>query len=139
MTGHNAAIGGGGFHHVALYVKDFDASMRFYKDALGFTEKAAWPSGTGMRVVLLDTGDGNYFEVIESDAAKGMPERSTLHIALRSDDADAAIERARAAGAKITLEPKGVEFKSNPPIKARIGFCEGPDGESIEFFQNTLT
>lgn len=139
MTGHNAAIGGGGFHHVALYVKDFDASMRFYKDVLGFAEGLSWTSGSGGRVVLLDTGDGNHFEVIESSAAKAMPERSTLHIALRSDNVDAAIERARAAGVPITLEPKDVVFSSTPPLPVRLAFCEGPDGEAIEFFQNDLT
>ena len=139
MTGHNAAIGGGGFHHVALYVKDFDASMRFYQDALGFTKKSSWISGSGGRTVLLDTGDGNYFEVIESDASKEMPHRQKLHIALRSNDVDAAIERARAAGAPITVEPKDIVFPSDPPLPVRLGFCEGPDGEGIEFFQNDLT
>ena len=68
-----------------------------------------------------------------------MPMQGTMHIALRSNDVNAAIERARAAGAPITMEPKDIEFNSEPPVPARVGFCEGPDGESIEFFDNELT
>ena len=39
MAGNNASIGGGGFHHVAIRAHDFDASVKFYSEALGFTEK----------------------------------------------------------------------------------------------------
>ena len=138
MTGRNAAIGGGGFHHVALYVRDFDASYKFYTEVLGFTEKLSWGEGE-RRAALLDTGDGNYFEIISNPRAKPMPERNVVHIALRSNDVDAAIERARAAGAKITVEPKDIIFNSTPPMPARIGFCEGPDGEAIEFFHSEMT
>jgi len=37
--GTNEKLGGGGFHHVAVFVPDFDAAMQFYKDVLGFTER----------------------------------------------------------------------------------------------------
>jgi len=138
MTGHNAAIGGGGFHHVALYVRDYDASIKFYTEALGFSERLSWGEGE-KRAALLDTGDGNYFEIISRPSADPMPARQVLHIALRTNDTDAAIERARAAGAVVTLEPKDIVFKSTPPLPARIAFCEGPNGEAIEFFQNDMT
>jgi glyoxylase I family protein len=45
--GKNEKLGGGGFHHVAVRVPDFDAAMRFYQDVLGFTEKIAWARATG--------------------------------------------------------------------------------------------
>lgn len=138
MTGTNKAIGGGGFHHLALYVQDFDKSIAFYTQVLGFTPRLTWGEPP-KRAALLDTGDGNYFEIMTSDTANGLPPRQTIHVALRCDDVDAAIERVRAAGYKITLEPKDVLFSSEPPLPARIGFCEGPDGEGIEFFQNELT
>ena len=62
MTGHNQKIGGGGFHHIAMQVKDFDASLQFYTEGLGFTPTVAWGEGS-QRAVMLDTGDGNYFEL----------------------------------------------------------------------------
>jgi hypothetical protein len=50
-------------------------------------------------------------------------------------------------GLKITIEPKDVIISSNAvgseavagPLPIRIFFCEGPNGEIIEFFQNSLT
>jgi hypothetical protein len=40
------------------------------------------------------------------------------------------------------VEPKSVTIpttNNHPPVPIRIFFCEGPSGEVIEFFQNTLT
>ncbi|MEZ5276703.1 MAG: hypothetical protein R3F07_10015 [Opitutaceae bacterium] len=58
---------------------------------------------------------------------------------MRTDDCDAALERARAAGAKVTIEPKSIDIQSTPPTPVRIAFCEGPEGAVIEFFQNEVT
>jgi len=136
--GTNETIGGGGFHHVAIRAHDFDASVRFYTEALGFKEKIAWGEGGG-RAAMLDSGDGNYMEIFSGgDGPK--PEGSILHFALRTSDCDAALERARAAGAEVTVEPKDVTIDSRPsPTPIRIAFCKGPDGEIIEFFQNEKT
>ena len=139
MTGQNATIGGGGFHHLAIRSRDFDASVKFYTEGLGFTEKIAWGEGDG-RAVMLDTGDGNYVEVFAGGSNAPKPEGSVLHFALRTGNCDVAIERARAAGAEVTVEPKDVTIPSRPaPTPVRIAFCKGPDGEVIEFFQNETT
>jgi len=135
--GHNSTIGGGGFHHIALRALDFEASLRFYCDGLGFRQAYAWGEGDG-RAAMLDTGDGNYFELFAGGKAEGRSSNGVLlHYALRTADCDAAVERARAAGATITTEPTSVELRGTPrPITVRIAFCTGPDGEVIEFFQN---
>jgi glyoxylase I family protein len=144
MKGTNHAIAGGGFHHIALRASSLDASVRFYVDGLGFTEKVAWGQGDG-RAVMLDTGDGNYLEVFAGGtrAAEPLPAKPPagvlFHLALRTDDCDAAVARARKAGARITVEPKDVDLQSVPVTRARIAFCTGPDGETIEFFQNATT
>ena len=62
FLGSNSKIGGGGFHHVAIRVYDFDATVRFYTEVLGFTDKVRWGEGDN-RAIMLDTGDGNYLEV----------------------------------------------------------------------------
>ena len=129
--GNNGKIGGGGFHHVAIRVFDFEASVRFYTEVLGFAERVRWGEGNG-RGILLDTGDGNYLEIFAGGAPGAKPEGAFLHVALRSDDVDAAIEVARAAGMEVTLEPKDVSLGEVP---ARIAFFKGPDGEIIELFQ----
>ena len=139
MAGHNKKIGGGGFHHLAMKVNDFDAVKRFYVEALGFTEKITWGEGD-KRAVMLDTGDGNYLEIFAGATAEPKPEGAMLHFALRTSNCDAALKRARDAGAQVTMEPKDVTIPSKPtPTPVRIAFCKGPAGETIEFFQNELT
>ncbi|MFB3891178.1 MAG: VOC family protein [Phycisphaerae bacterium] len=134
MRGKNEAIGGGGIHHVAMKARDFDASVRFYTQALGFKKLISWGEGD-KRAVMLDSGDGSCLELFAGGTGQA-GEGTYSHLAYRSDNCDAAIERARAAGAKVTMEPKSLVIPSDPPTPVRIGFCTGPDGEVIEFFQN---
>jgi glyoxylase I family protein len=138
MTGKNKKIKGCGFHHVSMKVKDLDKTIRFYSEGLGFVERVSWGQHP-KRTVLLDTGDGNYFEVSQGDPDQEHGEGVFRHLALRVDDCDAAIEAARAAGAIVTVEPKDVTLSSEPPLQLRIAFFEGPDGELIELFQNDQT
>ncbi|MEX2545856.1 MAG: VOC family protein [Phycisphaeraceae bacterium] len=140
MPNHNPTLGGGGFHHVAIRARDFDKSVHFYQDSLGFTERIAWGEPP-KRAIMLDTGDGNYLEIFERpDQAPAAGEGSILHFALRTDDPDAVVERARAAGATITVEPKGITIASRPePTPVRLAFFQGPDGEVVELFKNEKT
>ncbi|MDQ1318588.1 MAG: hypothetical protein QG588_2250 [Candidatus Poribacteria bacterium] len=137
MAGKNKKIGGGGFHHVFLKVSDLNRSIKFYTEALGFVEKVSWGVGA-QRMVMLDTGDGNYFELGQT-SDKISEGGFYPHVAIRTDNCDAALESARSAGAVVTMEPKDIDLPANPPFKVRIAFCKGPDGEVLEFFQNERT
>ena len=66
MESHNRAIAGCGFHHFVVQVHDFDAAIRFYK-ALGMSEAHSWGEDN-YRAVLMDTGDGNYMEILAGGA-----------------------------------------------------------------------
>lgn len=137
----NAILGGGGLHHVCLKTRDWDATMRFYQDTLGCTVKVAWREAP-QRAVMLDAGDGNYLEVFEDHAYHGAAQGVINHLALRTSRLDAVAERVRAAGYKITVEPRDVTIPATNaigPVPVRIFFCDGPNGESVEFLQNTLT
>ena len=138
MTGHNEAIGGGGFHHISMWVSDLDASIKFYTEGLGFKLRLAW-GPENKRVVLLDTGDGNYLELSPGETDGFNPNGLIRHFAFRTDDCDKAIAAARAAGAEVTMEPKDVVLSSDPPTPIRVAFFKGPDGELIEFFQDNVT
>ncbi len=124
-----------GFHHLALRARDFDATVRFYEDGLGFVQAHSWGEGSD-RGVLLDTGDGNYLEIFAggTPAAPVDPQaQGLIHFALRTPDVDAAHARALGAGATDDIAPKDVSLGGVP---VRLAFVCGPDGERIEFFAN---
>lgn len=138
MSGTNKKIKGCGFHHLSMSVRDLAKSIDFYTEALGFVEKVSWGKDP-KRTVLLDTGDGNYFEISQADSPQDFEEGVFKHIALRVDDCKAAIELARKAGAEVTMETRDIDLSSEPSIPIRIAFFKGPDGEIVELFQNEDT
>ena len=128
-----------GFHHIALRVRDFEATLRFYQDGFGFVRRFGWGEGDS-RAAMLDTGDGNYLEVFAGSkrpAGEDAPAGALLHLALRTPDVDAAYARALAAGAKPQTPPQDVEIAGDYPLPVRLAFVVGLDGEIIEFFQNS--
>jgi catechol 2,3-dioxygenase-like lactoylglutathione lyase family enzyme len=130
-----------GFHHVCIKTRDWDRTLAFYVNTLGFTEKITWRTAPN-RAVMLNTGDGNYLEVFEDLTYTPAPGGAVLHFALRTTRLDEVAALVRATGAKITVEPKDVTIattNAHAPVPIRIFFCEGPSGEVIEFFQNSLT
>ena len=138
MSGLNMKIKGCGFHHVSLKVKDLDKSIKFYSEGLGFVERFSWGK-TPKKTVLMDTGDGNYFEISQGDPDQVYVEGAFRHLALRVDDCKTALEHARKAGAEVTVEARDATLSSEPRIQVRIAFFKGPDGELIELFENEVT
>lgn len=147
QQGSNQTLGGGGFHHIAINTRDFDRSVAFYKDVLGCTTKIAWGE-PGKRAIMLDTGDGNYLELFERPDMPPAPQTpmngqiGIIHFALRTTDTDGVLERARAAGAPVEMEPRGLDIQTTEgdgPVPVRIAFFRGPDGEVVEVFQNEMT
>ena len=138
MTSTNTRFSGCGFHHIALRARDFDRSLAFYTEGLGFPVAHSWGDGD-TRIALLDMGDGNYVELFASAPGQS-PEASNtpapwpfFHLALRSSDVDRDIETVRALGCPVTVEPKSVQVNGKT---IRVGFFLGPDGEVLEFFAN---
>jgi len=132
------AIEGLSFHHAALQVSDFEKSLKFYTEGLGFTLFRKWTAGTGKTLALIDMGSKEYFELFSDgekrthdDAEAG----SFLHLALRVKDTKAAYARAIEYGASPLTEPKHVDIPSDPVLPVSLSFVKGPDGEQIEFFQ----
>ena len=132
----NAVIAGCGMHHVAVQARDWEASLRLYRDVLGM-EPIAEFGAPERKIVLLDTGDGSHMELFAPTAespAEGSesPNDPVTHFALAVDDACAATEHVRAAGYEVTMEPKDVQLDS---LNVTIAFFTGPSGESVEFVQ----
>ncbi|HEY9248874.1 MAG TPA: VOC family protein [Rariglobus sp.] len=142
MGYHNPVLGGGGIHHVALKTRNWDASLAFYKDVLGFAEKITWAYPDGNRAGMFDTGGGAYLEIFETRTEAPAAAGVLFHLAIRATDVNAVTARVRAAGGKITVEPKDVTIQTTNgagPVPVRLAFFEGPNGEVWELFQNELT
>jgi glyoxylase I family protein len=138
MSGTNKKIKGCGFHHVSMIVKDLDKSIKFYSEGLGFIKRFSWGQDPN-KYVLMDMGDGNYFEISQGNPDQGYCEGFFRHLALRVDDCSESLEAARKAGAEVTIETRDVTLSSEPPLQIRIAFFKGPDGELIELFEDDQT
>lgn len=124
-----------GFHHVALAAADFDTSLRFYTEGLGFKLYAKW--GTPEKTIaLLDIGCGEYIELFSNGIDKPEENSRYMHLAFKTDDVEGMVSKAIAAGAKPHIAPKLVHTGSSPvDLTINCGFVIGPDGEKIEFFR----
>ncbi len=132
----NTVIPGMSFHHAALSVSDFDKSLKFYTQALGFTVYRSWTAGTGKKIALLDIGNGSYFEMFSDGEPCEHTENAGqfFHLALKVTDTKAAYDAAMAGGAVSHKVPTTMLLPSEPPIPVTLAFVLGPDGEQIEFF-----
>ncbi len=132
----NQIIAGCGCHHIALQTRDWNASLKLYRDVLGMPVVAQF--GTpARRVWLLDMGDGSHMELFEPTADTPAPDASApndpiFHFALSTTDTQASTEVVRNAGYEITVEPKTVELGD---LTVTLSFFKGPSGEEVEFFQ----
>ena len=123
-----------GFHHVALKCKglaEFEKTLAFYHGVLKLPIVRTWGEGNES-AAMLDTGAG-LFEIF-ANAPDLLGAGALRHLALDVENVDACVEAVRAAGYRITVEPKDICIPSNPPYPARIAFCIGPVGEELEFF-----
>jgi glyoxylase I family protein len=137
-----------GFHHVAIRAVDFDETVRFYTEGLGFRVHFTFANPPRIdRAAFLDAGDGRFIELfgdgstVQSEgrrrrANEERTEGAMLHFCLRVADADASYASALAAGAESRVEPVTRRLSEDPLVEVRIAFVTGPNGEVIEFMQS---
>lgn len=123
-----------GFHHIGLLVKDIEKSLDFYTGGIGGKVSFSFPmpNDSSKTIYLVDLGNNAVVELIPRGNGEEEVNAHWAHVAIRTDDAKAAYERAIKAGAASRSEPKenklGTITVCNP-------FVYGPDREIIEFFQ----
>jgi catechol 2,3-dioxygenase-like lactoylglutathione lyase family enzyme len=122
-----------GAHHIAIQTRSWDQSLKLYQDVLGMPIVAWVP--TQRKIALLDMGNGCYIELFEPADDTPQPGEAAandplMHIAIRVDEVEKAINHVRAAGYEVTVEPKTFETEN---FHTTIAFFRGPNGESIEF------
>jgi glyoxylase I family protein len=133
----NQKISGCGFHHVALFARDYDQTIDFYLHVLGFKKLNEWAYLTG-RAMFVDIGDGGMVEIFENPNAAAPQEGKWLHLGLKIGSTaaiDATIEKVRALGLTIIDEPYDVDIEGDlESIHIRIAFFKGYEGETFELF-----
>jgi lactoylglutathione lyase len=122
-----------GYGHVAIKVKDLDASLDFYRERLGFPEMLRLKNDDGSTwLVYLRITDDHYLEIFpgaEGDRAPGWNANGVNHMCFTIDDLDATTARINAAGIKLTAEIKeGLDGN-------RQAWIEDPDGNRIELME----
>ncbi|MGA5125893.1 VOC family protein [Streptomyces pseudogriseolus] len=102
---------------LVVTAEDYDAALRFYRDALGLTERAAFASDGG-RVTILEAGratleltDPNHAAFID-DVEVGRRVAGHVRVAFQVDDSVATTERLAAAGAEVVAEPTRTPWNS---------------------------
>ncbi len=113
---------------------DYEAAVRFYRDALGLTERAAVSSPQG-RVTILDAGRAT-LEIADPATAEfidrvevGRRVAGHIRVAFEVDDAEATTRVLADAGAEVIAAPRPTPFKST---NARLN---GPAGLQLTLFQ----
>ena len=115
--------------HAMVRVRDLEASLRFYRDALGLVEtrRRDYPQGRFTLVYLAAPANPEVeveltYNYDDEDYGGA---RNFGHLAFAVDDIHAACERLQAQGVLI----------NRPPRDGRMAFVRSPDGISIELLQ----
>ncbi len=115
--------------HTMVRVTDLDASLRFYRDALGLVElrRNDYPQGRYTLVFLAAPGDESaQIELTYNwDPETYTGGRNFGHLAYAVDDIYATCARLRDHGVTI----------NRPPRDGRMAFVRSPDQVSIELLQ----
>ena len=114
---------------------DFDAAVRFYRDALGLSEEFFGETEGGVRVVALQAGRAT-LEIINpaqrrliDDLEVGREVSRSIRVGFEVADASVATDRLVDAGAKLIAPPTETPWSS---LNSRL---EAPAGLQITLFE----
>lgn len=135
--------------HTGIVVTNMEKSLEFYHDLMGlklvidFEEKGSFidsvlnVSGAHVRMIKLVTDDGQMIELLQYHSH---PEKRRLdnkvyeigptHVAFTVDDVDKTYADWTAKGVRCNSKPV-----VSPDGKAKLFFCQDPDGTFLEIVQ----
>ena len=118
---------------VVVTAEDYEAAVRFYRDALGLPERASYASPDG-RVAILEAGQAT-LEIADPAQAEfidrvevGRRVAGHIRIAFQVADASAMTRDLAAAGAVVLAEP------TRTPLQTENARLEGPAGLQLTLF-----
>ena len=101
---------------------DLPATVRFYRDLLGFRQAYQFPPEGEPEYVSLEFADGTQLAFAANPQE---PAADRFEICIYVEAVDAAVERLRAAGAKVLQEP------ADQPWGERMAYVADPDGRRL--------
>ncbi|MGW3346126.1 VOC family protein [Nonomuraea rubra] len=124
---------------LVVEAEDYEAALAFYRDVLGLPEQAAFSSGGGARVTILDAGRATLEianpaqKVMIDEVEVGRQVAPKIRVAFEVDDTRSTTERLVSAGATEVAPPTVTPWES---LNARL---DAPAGLHITVFQELLT
>ncbi|MEV0283637.1 VOC family protein [Kribbella sp. NPDC050820] len=128
--------------HIAVRVPDYDGTVKFYTEVLGFTVKQEWTlpdalPGANFAYLALGSFEieviaGGRLSPIEptDDVADHLSRGGYIHLCLRVDNLDHTVAGLKAKGVEILAEPFEVA-----PIGQRLAMINDNSGNIIELAQ----
>ena len=117
-----------GFAHCALYVPKLEETVKFYETVFGAENMGYFQADT--RGCWLRLGE----DILEIFRSEDLGTGCFKHIAIACDDVDALYDRALAFGGGALIAPKDAVLELTEPVKVRLAFVTGINGEEIELF-----
>lgn len=116
-----------GLNHVAISVTDLDASLRFYRDTLGFQEAFTVRDAQGRpSLTYLQVSRDTFLELVTARADRPA---GFYHFGVQVENMDAALRAMQQRGVTVTDVRTG-------QTRSRIGNVTGPDGIVMEIAEN---
>ncbi|AUS28973.1 MULTISPECIES: VOC family protein [Paenibacillus] len=138
-----------GLAHVAIQARDYQATIAFYTEVLGFKRGHHW-SLPSFRIqeasMLISPDQRTCLEIFDNDAvipAQGKKAASEqdiahgalLHLAFYVDNVDEIYQKALVHGARTFVEPNQLTL-GEPPLVVTNALVHSPNGEVIEFIED---
>lgn len=112
-----------------IYVKNLDASIKFYEDVVGLELGGRFPAGPGMEIGFLKSkGTDTQIELIQEEAFEGRKESPSISMGFLTENLEGKREELKAGG----YEPTPI-IKPNP--QTQFFFLKDPDGIDVQFVQ----
>jgi len=125
--------------HVMIGVSNFDETLQWYKEKLGFLERRRWtnPAFPGVQIAYLELNGFviEFISVIDSGCDPVSPSnindimqmKGLAHLCFRVNNVDEALAEFNQRGVPIFVAPENV-----PSVLRRVGFIRDNEGNLIE-------
>ncbi|QLG37761.1 VOC family protein [Paenibacillus sp. E222] len=137
-----------GLAHVAIQARNYEDTLSFYTDVLGFKVGHSWSlpvfqiteacmlisPDQRTCIELFDPGAVIAAEGEPADSPEAVKHGALLHFAFYVDNVEKIYEQALAHGAKPYVQPDWISL-GEPPLQVRNAVVHSPNGEVIEFLE----